>query len=156
MVRAAGPIDPEVGLMLVQTADGERPLGVLTNFALHLDTVGRALWSADYPYYVERALRDTLGAHVISLFGNGCCGDINHVDPRAETVNKTDLIGQSLGQTVVQGLAKLVPYRAAGVAYAHRTSTTATARDLGRRREAPTATGGGCQGRERKVDFFGS
>ena len=109
VVRAAGPIDPEVGLMLVQTADGERPLGVLTNFALHLDTVGGTLWSADYPYYVEQALRDTLGTHVISLFGNGCCGDINHVDPRAETVNKTDLIGQTLGQTVVQGLAKLVP-----------------------------------------------
>ena len=61
VVKQAGPIDPEVGLLLVRAADGDRPLGVLTNFALHLDTVGGTLWSGDYPYYVEQALRRSLG-----------------------------------------------------------------------------------------------
>jgi hypothetical protein len=108
VVRAAGPIDPEVGLMLVRATDGDQPLGVFTNFALHLDTVGGTLWSGDYPFYVEQTVRQTLGPNVISLFGNGCCGDINHADPVAPAVNKTEFIGQSLGQTVEQGLAKLV------------------------------------------------
>ncbi|MHB0958605.1 MAG: neutral/alkaline non-lysosomal ceramidase N-terminal domain-containing protein [Pirellulaceae bacterium] len=108
VVRAAGPIDPEVGMMLVRTADGDQPLGAFTNFALHLDTRGGTQWSGDYPFYVEQILRQTLGPHVISLFGNGCCGDINHVDPVAQTVNKTEFIGQSLGRTIEQGLAKLV------------------------------------------------
>ena len=111
VVRAAGPIDPEVGLLLVRAADGDRPLGVITNFALHLDTVGGTLWSGDYPFYVEQTLRQSLGPNVISLFGNGCCGDINHADPVAPTVNKTEFIGQSLGQTVQQGLAKLAQSR---------------------------------------------
>ena len=102
VVRAAGPIDPDVGLLLVRAADGDQPLGVFTNFALHLDTVGGTLWSGDYPFFVEQSLRQTLGSEVISVFGNGCCGDINHADPLAAAVNKTDFIGQSLGETVQQ------------------------------------------------------
>ncbi len=105
VVRAAGPIDPEVGVLLVRSAASDQPLGVLSNFALHLDTRGGTLWSADYPYHVELAVRQSLGAGVISLFGNGCCGDINHVDPQAAAVNKTDRIGQLLGETVTQGLS---------------------------------------------------
>lgn len=107
VVRAAGPIDPEVSLLLVRAAEGHEPLGVFTNFALHLDTVGGTLWSGDYPFYVEQALRQTLGPKVISVFGNGCCGDINHADPTAKAVNKTDAIGQSLAGTVQQGLTQL-------------------------------------------------
>jgi hypothetical protein len=107
VVRSAGPVDPEVGLMLVRAAAGDQPLGVFTNFALHLDTVGGTQWCADYPFYVEQMLRQTLGGNVISMFGNGCCGDINHVDPLAKAVNKTDFIGQSLAATVQAGLAKL-------------------------------------------------
>ncbi len=109
VVRAAGPTDPEVGLVLVRTLEGDRPLGVVSNFALHLDTRGGTLWSADYPFYVEQAVRQALGPQVVSLFGNGCCGDINHADPVASSRNKTDFIGQSLGATVVDGLTKLAP-----------------------------------------------
>jgi len=39
IVRAAGPIDPEVGLVQIIARDG-KPIGLLTSFALHLDTVG--------------------------------------------------------------------------------------------------------------------
>lgn len=108
VVRSAGPIDPEVSLLLVRAAEGNQPLGVFTNFALHLDTVGGTLWCADYPFYVEQSLRQTLGKDVISVFGNGCCGDINHADPTAKVVNKTDVIGQSLSATVQQGLTHVV------------------------------------------------
>ncbi len=38
-------------------------------------------WSADYPFFIERTLREAAGADVISIFGTGCCGDINHVNP---------------------------------------------------------------------------
>ena len=34
----------------------------LSVFALHLDTVGGTLFSADYPYYPEQSLRQELGA----------------------------------------------------------------------------------------------
>jgi len=94
--------------MLVRAAESDQPVSLLTNFALHLDTVGGTLWSADYPFYVEQMVQQTLGPQVISLFGNGCCGDINHVDPLASAVNKTDFIGQSLSGTVQQGLSQLI------------------------------------------------
>lgn len=107
VVRAAGPIDPEVATVLVRSAEGNKPLGVLSNFALHLDTVGGTLWSADYPQYIEKAVRKRLGPEVVSIFGNGCCGDINHVDPVRKERNKTDFIGEALARTIVEGLPGL-------------------------------------------------
>jgi len=79
IIRPAGPIDPDVGILLFRTAD-DRPLASLTVFALHLDTVGGVEYSADFPYYLEQSLRQELGGKFVSLFGNGTCGDINHID----------------------------------------------------------------------------
>jgi neutral ceramidase len=107
VVRAAGPIDPEIGMVLVRTAEGNKPLSLLSNFALHLDTVGGTQWSADYPHDIEQAVRKSLGESVVSIFGNGCCGDINHCDPVSKERNKTDFIGGSLGATIVSGLPRL-------------------------------------------------
>lgn len=107
VVRPAGPIDPEIGLLLVRSAKTEKPLGILSNFALHLDTVGGLQWSADYPYYIEQQLRHSLGAGVVSIFGNGCCGDINHVDPGRRERNRTDFIGRSLAATIEPAVARL-------------------------------------------------
>jgi hypothetical protein len=109
VVRAAGPIDPEVGVALVRSAADRRPLALLSNFALHLDTVGGTLWSADYPYYIEQSVREVLGKDLVSVFGTGCCGDINHVDRSRRERNKTDFIGGALGRTVVGGLGHLRP-----------------------------------------------
>ncbi len=107
VVRAAGPIDDEVGLVEVRDSVQQKPLGLISNFALHLDTVGGTQWSADYPFYVQQATRTALGEGVVSLFATGTCGDINHADPSKSERNTTDFIGQSLGQTVVRGLAEL-------------------------------------------------
>jgi hypothetical protein len=106
VLRPAGPIDPDVGLLLVRSASGQ-PRGLLSNFALHLDTVGGTLWSADYPYHVEQAARKALDPKLVFLFGNGCCGDINHVDPSKKDRNKTDAIGRSLAKTVQSALPHL-------------------------------------------------
>jgi hypothetical protein len=112
VVRAAGPIDPEIGLALIQSADDQKPLAVLSNFALHLDTVGGLLWSADYPYFIEQGVKKELGKDVISVFGTGACGDINHSDPARKERNTTDFIGNSLADTIraaLPGLETVVP-----------------------------------------------
>ncbi|MDB5348226.1 MAG: Neutral ceramidase [Schlesneria sp.] len=106
VVRAAGPIDPEIGLIMARSIDG-KPRGILSNFALHLDTVGGTKWSADYPSFIEYFLRKTPGNDVISIFGTGCCGDINHVNPRSPERNKADIIGGSIGLSVQEQLDKL-------------------------------------------------
>ena len=106
VLRSAGPIDPNMGLVLARSASGQ-PRGLLSNFALHLDTVGGTLWSADYPYYMEQAARKAFDPKLVFLFGNGCCGDINHVDPSKKERNKTDHIGRSLAKTLQGALPSL-------------------------------------------------
>jgi len=107
VIRPAGPIDPQVGIVALDNATSNKRLGVLTNFALHLDTVGGTLWSADYPYFVEQILREKYDPDVISIFGLGCCGDINHVNPASKERNSTETIGRSLAATIESQLGQL-------------------------------------------------
>ncbi len=113
IVRVAGPIDPDVGIVLVRDAADSRPLGSLTVFALHLDTVGGTLYSADFPYWMEQSLREELGSSFISLFGNGTCGDINHINFMSAHAQpggvETKRIGQALASRVEAELPKLKP-----------------------------------------------
>ncbi len=113
VVRAAGPIDPRIELLAVRNTDDGKVRGVLSNFALHLDTVGGMRWSADYPFFIERTLRKNYGADVISIFGTGCCGDINHIDPSTPERHKSDDIGDSIGTSICQQFATLSPVKSA-------------------------------------------
>lgn len=106
VVRPAGPIDPEIGLLVVRDERGKMT-GILSNFALHLDTVGGMKWSADYPFFIEQALRKASGSDVVSIFGTGCCGDINHVNPRSKVRNKADFIGGEIGESIQKQLPQL-------------------------------------------------
>ncbi len=106
-IKAAGPIDSDIAMLLVKSADSGEPIGLLSNFALHLDTVGGSKWSADYPKHIAQCVHEALGPNAISLFATGCCGDINHSDPRATSRNKTDFIGKSLGTTIRSAIPKL-------------------------------------------------
>jgi len=100
IVRVAGPIDPEVGIVFFDEADNGSAAAALVNFTLHLDTVGGTMYAADYPYYLERALRETYGDKFVLLFGTGTCGDINHIDVTKKERLKTDFIGKTLAKTV--------------------------------------------------------
>jgi hypothetical protein len=100
IVRVAGPIDPEVGIVFFRESDSRDAAAALVNFALHLDTVGGTLYAADYPYYLEQSLREKFGEKFVVLFGNGTCGDINHIDVTKKQRLKTDFIGRTLAETV--------------------------------------------------------
>lgn len=108
VVRSAGPTDPEIPLLAIRDEAGQ-PLGILSNFALHLDTVGGLKWSADYPYFIEQALRKAARPDVISIFGTGCCGDINHANPRSRDRNKADFIGSAIGESIQRQFGQLEP-----------------------------------------------
>jgi len=100
IVRAAGPIDPDVGIVFFCNPESDNPGSALVNFTLHLDTVGGTKYAADYPFYLERSLREAYGDEFVSLFGTGTCGDINHIDVTKRERLKTDHIGNTLAQTV--------------------------------------------------------
>ncbi|HUT00942.1 MAG TPA: hypothetical protein VM031_00700 [Phycisphaerae bacterium] len=107
IVRAAGPIDPQVGVVLLTGAADAKARAAIVNFALHLDTTGGTKYAADYPYYVQRTLRKALGEELVLLFGTGTCGDINHFDVTKRDQLKTRAIGTALGETVSAAVGKL-------------------------------------------------
>ena len=111
IVRTAGPVDPAVGLALFRDRSGKTALASITAFALHCDTVGGTHYSGDYPHYLELELRRQLGASFLSCFGNGPCGDINHIDVSHGRPQKgheeAQRIGTTLGQTVLAALPSL-------------------------------------------------
>ena len=60
IVRPAGPIDPDVPVVLFESAAGE-PLASYVNFAMHQDTVGGLEASADYAYTLSTILAKVKG-----------------------------------------------------------------------------------------------
>lgn len=79
IVRPAGPIDPDVPVILFETPEA-RPVAVYVNFAMHLDTVSGNFYSADYPYTLSRLLQEAMGDSLLTLFTIGCAGNVNHFD----------------------------------------------------------------------------
>lgn len=77
IVRPAGPIDPEVEVVYFDTVKNAA-VATYVNFALHADTVGGAAVSADFPGVLARQLASYRGPDMVTLFANGCCGNINH------------------------------------------------------------------------------
>ncbi len=60
---------------------------IYANFSMHPDTVGGTKTSADYPGALGRILAGYHGKDCVTLYGNGACGNLNHLDvnwPRAQ------------------------------------------------------------------------
>lgn len=120
IVRAAGGIDPELGVVMFYAKD--KPLTALVNFALHLDVVkeygsryqnssaGRPnAVSADYPFWLNQALQKDFGDGFQSIFLTGACGNINHWDfskpgPQSGYHTKSKEIGDSLYASIKRAL----------------------------------------------------
>lgn len=116
--RPAGPIDPEVLVMRIDGADG-RPIGVVTNYACHTDTVGGSEFCADFPGELSRFVKHALGERTVSLFLLGACGDINHIDVSGRMTKRPDhyrWMGRILGAEVLKVREKIVPFDEAFVA----------------------------------------
>lgn len=101
--RVAGPIDPEVGIVAVETPDG-KPIATLVNYALHLDTVGGTEYSADYPYTLTESLKRVRGEDHVTLFALGAAGNINHIDVATKAPQKGHSEAARIG-TVLAGAA---------------------------------------------------
>ena len=109
ILRVAGPIDPEIGVVTFSKQGQTAPWGALVAFALHLDTVGGTEYSADYPGHMQNYLREKINKDFVSFFGAGTCGDINHIDVKIKGRRSANEIGSMLGQSVektIKSLAK--------------------------------------------------
>ncbi|MDA1311776.1 MAG: neutral/alkaline non-lysosomal ceramidase N-terminal domain-containing protein [Acidobacteria bacterium] len=86
LVKPAGPVDPEISVLSVRTAEG-KPLALLANYSLHY--VGGIppgnLVSADYFGEFGRLIKEKLAAEgadpgFVGILSNGTSGDVNNID----------------------------------------------------------------------------
>jgi hypothetical protein len=102
-----GSIDPDV-ITLSFEQEG-KPAGVLVNFGCHATTLtgNNWLYSADYPGYLAEAIKRVRGQDFISLFCNGCCGNVTQVDYRIgfpDTFQECQRIGYILGVSALEAI----------------------------------------------------
>ena len=82
IVREAGPTDDSLPFVAFYDEPGKLA-GLLSSFAIHLDTVGGTKWSADMPYTIQECLCKVFGPEAHLQYATGACGDINHIDVRS-------------------------------------------------------------------------
>jgi len=116
IVGPAGPIDPEVDVLLVRDPEGGETRAAFTLYSQHLDTIGGTEISADFPFYLGEVLRESLGQELVALFSSAAAGDINHIDVSKPAELRghaeAERIGTTLGRTIVAALPEAVPLAA--------------------------------------------
>lgn len=81
IVRPVSPNDPQVGVVYFETPGKEaKPLATYVNYAIHTDNTGGNLISADLPGHLARLLAGYRGPEMLTIFANGTCGNLNHIN----------------------------------------------------------------------------
>lgn len=118
IVRAVGPIDSDLPVVYFDTPTGSA-LATYVNFALHLDTVGGAQYSADYPYTLAKILGAVKSANMLTMFTIGAAGNINHIDVTNKDPQKGNeeaaRIGTVLAGEILKTYTRLLPITAKSI-----------------------------------------
>lgn len=75
-----GKLDPQVSVLVFEDYD-HKPIGSVTNFACHCDCVGGNKYSGDFPAILSMELKKLYGEEFVSVYMQGCAGNINHLTP---------------------------------------------------------------------------
>lgn len=110
IVKPAGPVDPEVGVIGVWDEQGELK-GCIVNFVCHATTNPGGI-SANYIYYVEQVIRSVFGKDAILVFLAGASGDVTQVDnlskfQRRPSEESARFVGGRVGAEAVKVLLSM-------------------------------------------------
>jgi hypothetical protein len=110
ILRPAGPIDPNVGVIGTWDRAG-RLIGCVVNYCCHATTNPGGI-SANWIYYLEQAIRGAFGHQAIVVFLQGAAGDVTQVDNlspyRAPSGDaQARLVGGSVGAEGVRVLLSM-------------------------------------------------
>jgi len=113
LIEPAGPVDPEVSFVSVQTADG-KPLALLANYSLHY-VGGVPPLSADYFGEYAAQMKKLLGAgdDFVGIMSNGTSGDVNNVNfrgpapPRQAPFERITIVAKSVADATYAAYQKV-------------------------------------------------
>jgi len=130
-VDYAGPTDPQVGVIGAWDPDGKL-LGCIVNFACHATASGPWV-SANWIYYMEKAIQGYFGGETKVVFLQGACGDVTQVDNLDPTVNPesdawSQWVGGRVGAEAVKVLLGMSRARAHEISLESRQKTWRIAR----------------------------
>jgi hypothetical protein len=119
IVKPAGPIDPDVGVLAARAPGGEL-LGLFVNFACHLTVRGGTGFTADYVHDVRATVRrQSKNPRLPVGFLLGAAGDVTQVDnlrPGSEFGDDwAALFGLALGAEVAQTLQRMTWHKDAEI-----------------------------------------
>ncbi|MCC7204133.1 MAG: hypothetical protein IT441_03575 [Phycisphaeraceae bacterium] len=114
ILHCEGPIDPEVGLLLLHRQTDDLPIAALLHHTCHpCHFFGANLVSAGWPGAWAQAVRQFLGRDCIPLVLNGACGNIHHTDHLDVDYNQDrhahERMGQKLADTTRAAFATAQP-----------------------------------------------
>jgi hypothetical protein len=112
ILEPAGPTDPEVGVIGVWD-EKKKLLGCVVNFACHATTSPGGI-SANYIYYLEKAIQGYYGKDAVVVFLNGASGDITQVDNQSpyrhpDAERWAQIVGGKVGAEALKVLLTLQP-----------------------------------------------
>ena len=107
-VAAVGPVDPQIGILRLDRADG-RTLAVVYNFACHpIQGVPSGANTADITGFASKVIEENLDAGTIALFLQGCAGDINPAWYKdVSHPRNAEPLGNMLGLSTLQAVRKV-------------------------------------------------
>ncbi|EDL58861.1 hypothetical protein [Gimesia maris] len=110
IVKPAGPVDPEVGVIGVWDEQGQLK-GCIVNFVCHATTNPGGI-SANYIYYVEQVIRGFFGKDTVVVFLAGASGDVTQVDnlskfQRRPSEESSRFVGGRVGAEAVKVLVSM-------------------------------------------------
>ncbi|HOM81844.1 MAG TPA: hypothetical protein PLU39_17520 [Armatimonadota bacterium] len=107
-VAAVGPIDPEIGILRVDHADG-RPLAVVYNFACHpLFGDAEGSLTANFPGVASRVIEESLGEGALALFLQGAGGDVIDTEFKAfDRPRDIEPMGMRLGLSTLRAARQI-------------------------------------------------
>ena len=107
-VAGAGPIDPEIGILRLDSEDGET-VAVVYNFACHpIQNNPGMRNTADMTGFSSQVIEDNLSEDTIALFIQGCGGDINPAFYKdVAHPRRAEPLGNLLGLSTLKALRKI-------------------------------------------------
>jgi neutral ceramidase len=103
-----GPVAPTVDVLVVRDSRGA-PVAVLFSHACHPTTLGgeNLEITADFCGYACGSIRQEMGEHIMPMFLQGCCGNVNP-EPRG-TFEDAERHGRTLGGAVLDAMDQAEP-----------------------------------------------